>query len=159
MAPVAAVRFRQSMRTVAVLRTTFLAVVAAACAPRPPAGAPPAPPAPPPAARAPAASFEATAYSQEGTTASGAAARVGIVAADPKVLPLGTRIRVSGTGGYDGEYVVKDTGRTVKGREIDLYLANDREAQRFGRKTVRVDILEHGSGDPDDAKKTPVAPR
>jgi 3D (Asp-Asp-Asp) domain-containing protein len=73
--------------------------------------------------------FAATAYSIEGKTADGTHAREGVVAADPKVLPLGTRIRVQGAAQYDGEYVVRDTGRAVKGREIDVYLANDREAK------------------------------
>lgn len=100
--------------------------------------------------------FEATAYSQEGKTASGAHSREGIVAADPKVLPLGTRIRIQKAGRYDGEYVVKDTGRAIKGRELDLYLASDREAQRFGRKRVRVEILERGTGDRQDAAAEPV---
>jgi len=103
--------------------------------------------------------FEATAYSQEGRTASGARAREGIVAADPKLLPLGTRIRVHDAGEHSGEYVVKDTGRTVAGRELDLYLASDAEAQAFGRKAVRVEVIERGTGDRDDAKHAPVPRR
>jgi hypothetical protein len=47
-------------------------------------------------------SFDATAYSIEGKTADGSHAREGVVAADPTVLPLGTRIRVQGAGQYDG---------------------------------------------------------
>ena len=90
--------------------------------------------------------FEATAYSIEGKTADGTHAREGVVAADPKFLPLGTRIRVQGAGQYDGEYVVRDTGRTVKGREIDVYLANDREAKVFGRKSVQVEVVTWGDG-------------
>jgi 3D (Asp-Asp-Asp) domain-containing protein len=90
--------------------------------------------------------FEATAYSIEGKTADGTHAREGIVAADPKVLPLGTRIRMQGAGQYDGEYVVQDTGRAVKGREIDVYLANDGEAKRFGRKSVQVEVVAWGDG-------------
>ncbi len=85
--------------------------------------------------------FEATAYSIEGKTAAGTRTREGTVAADPALLPLGTRIRVSEAGRYSGEYVVRDTGRTIKGREIDIYLANDAEAKRFGRKSVRVEVL------------------
>jgi 3D (Asp-Asp-Asp) domain-containing protein len=85
--------------------------------------------------------FEATAYSIEGKTASGAHTREGICAADPAILPLGSRIRVHEAGKYSGEYVVTDTGRTIKGREIDIYLANDAEAKRFGRKKVRVEVL------------------
>lgn len=90
--------------------------------------------------------FEATAYSIEGRTAAGTRAREGVVAADPTHLPLGSRIRLHDAGRYDGEYVVEDTGRAIKGREIDLYLANDAEAKRFGRRTVRVEVLERGSG-------------
>ncbi len=90
--------------------------------------------------------FAATAYSIEGKTAAGMHAHEGIVAADSKVLPLGTRIRVQGAGQYDGEYVVRDTGRAVKGREIDVYLASDREAKAFGRKNVQVEVVAWGDG-------------
>jgi 3D (Asp-Asp-Asp) domain-containing protein len=106
---------------------------------------------PPPAARPHgegASFFEATAYTIDGTTASGTRAQEGIVAADPKVLPLGTRIRVSDAGPYSRDYVVRDTGRTIKGREIDLYIANDAEAKRFGRRQVRVEVLQYGDGRP-----------
>jgi 3D (Asp-Asp-Asp) domain-containing protein len=90
--------------------------------------------------------FHATAYSIEGKTASGTHTREGIVAADPKVLPLGSRIRVTDAGAYSGEYVVKDTGRAINGHEIDVYLANDREAKQFGKRTVKVQVLERGGG-------------
>ena len=85
--------------------------------------------------------FEATAYSVEGKTASGKQAREGICAADPDVLPLGSRIRVHDAGKYSGECEVADTGRAIKGREIDIYLASDREAKKFGKKQVRVEVL------------------
>jgi len=85
--------------------------------------------------------FEATAYSIEGRTASGAHTRAGIVAADPKLLPLGTRIRLHDAGKYSGEYVVQDTGRGIRGREIDIYLADDAEAKHFGRRAVQVEVL------------------
>jgi 3D (Asp-Asp-Asp) domain-containing protein len=86
--------------------------------------------------------FEATAYSIEGRTASGVRSREGIVAADPAILPLGTRIRVLDAGEYSGEYLVKDTGPAVKGGEIDIYVDNDAEAKRFGRRKVKVQVLE-----------------
>jgi 3D (Asp-Asp-Asp) domain-containing protein len=132
-------------------RGAVLAAVLAVCGCRspvpPPVLAPPPPQQPePPKAEVPATSFEATAYTIEGETASGAQTRKGIVAADPKVLPIGSRIRVQGAGHYDGEYTVKDTGREIKGREIDLYIANDAEAKRFGRKNVTVEVLERGNG-------------
>jgi len=115
----------------------FLAACAGSAPRQHVASAPPPPPPPQPAHE----TFEATAYSIEGTTASGAQTREGICAADPDVLPLGTRIRVHEAGAYSGEYLVSDTGRAIKGREIDIYLANDREAKLFGRKTVRVEVL------------------
>jgi 3D (Asp-Asp-Asp) domain-containing protein len=129
-------------------RATVLAASLAICGCRPSLPPPASPPPPPqvPAAEVPAVSFEATAYTVEGQTASGAQTRAGIVGADPNVLPIGSRIRVSGAGRYDGEYTVKDTGREIKGREIDIYIANDAEAKRFGRKNVTVEVLERGDG-------------
>ena len=85
--------------------------------------------------------YMATAYSVEGETASGRQTREGLVAADPDVLPLGTRIRVTAAGGYSGEYTVADTGRKISGREIDIYLRSDAEAKEFGKKSVRVEVL------------------
>ena len=85
--------------------------------------------------------FTATAYTIEGTTASGEPTREGICASDPAVLPLGTRVRVRGAGRHSGVYVVKDSGRKIVGRRIDLYIANDAEAKRFGRQQVSVEVL------------------
>lgn len=87
-------------------------------------------------------SFVATAYCHNGRTASGAEARVGFVAADPGVLPIGTRIRVMGLKrGRDGLYRVMDTGLRVQGRRIDLFIASCAEARRFGRQPVRVAVI------------------
>jgi len=90
--------------------------------------------------------FEATAYSITGTTASGMQTRPGIVAADPAILPLGSRIRVSGAGTYSGVYTVADTGPAVRGREIDIFIPEVGAAKTFGRRRVRVQILERGAG-------------
>jgi len=90
--------------------------------------------------------FEATAYSDHGKTVSGHATRPGVVAADPNVLPLGTRIRIAGAGPYSGEYVVRDTGRQVGGRTLDIFVADARAAKRFGRKQVEVSVLQRGDG-------------
>jgi len=96
--------------------------------------------------------MEATAFARaQQTTASGTEAHEGVVAADPNVLPLGTRIRVTGTEEYDGVYLVTDTGSKVKGRRIDLYLPSVAEAKEFGRKMVRVQVLKKGKGK-DDAR-------
>lgn len=85
-------------------------------------------------------SFEATAYSLRGRTASGAAAAQGMIAADPRVLPIGSRVRIE-AGSYTGEYVVADTGGAVKGKRIDIWTPSTREAMRFGRRTVKLTVL------------------
>ncbi len=90
--------------------------------------------------------FHATAYSIKGRSASGVHTHRGIVAADPRILPIGTRIHVYDAGKYDGVYVVADTGRKIKGNDIDIYLANNREAKHFGNKRVRIEVLKEGSG-------------
>ena len=98
--------------------------------------------------------MKATAYSQDSQpTAAGTEAREGIVAADPDVLPLGTRIRVSGAGSYDGVYIVTDTGRLIAGNEIDIYMPTAAEAEQFGEKKVKVSILEIGEGRRDAREK------
>ena len=90
-------------------------------------------------------SFTATAYTLDGKTAAGTVAREGIVAADPDVLPLGTRIRVSGAGKHSGEYVVEDTGPKIQGRKIDIKMDSEAEAKQFGERTVQVEVLRHGA--------------
>jgi 3D (Asp-Asp-Asp) domain-containing protein len=86
--------------------------------------------------------FTAVAHSVEGKSADGSQSRKGTVAADPNVLPLGSKIRVSGAGAYSGEYTVIDSGGGVKGNVIDIYMSSGREARKFGRKEVEVEILE-----------------
>jgi 3D (Asp-Asp-Asp) domain-containing protein len=64
-----------------------------------------------------------------------------VVAADPRVLPFGTVIRVQQSGGYDGTYTVLDTGSKVEGRRLDLFVRDCHAAERFGRRTVRVSLV------------------
>lgn len=138
---------RGRWRAVAALAGSACMVMAlAACAHR---EVPPPPPPPPEAAAQPTPSlqtFTATAYTIEGKTASGTHTRDGVVAADPKVLPIGSRIRITDAGQYSGVYVVSDTGRAIHGRELDIYIANNAEAKRFGKKQVQVEVLQHGEG-------------
>ncbi len=84
--------------------------------------------------------FKATAYCLKGRTASGGSVRRGIVAADPRQLPLGTRIKIE-AGAYSGTYTVTDTGGAVKGRILDIWVPNCSEAIRFGRKSIKVSVL------------------
>jgi 3D (Asp-Asp-Asp) domain-containing protein len=82
-------------------------------------------------------SFTATAYCLKGRTALGHGVRRGIIAADPRVLRLGSTVQVSG-GGYTGSYLVSDTGGAVKGRKIDIWVPSCAEARKFGRRTVQI---------------------
>jgi len=89
--------------------------------------------------------FTATAYSRHGRTASGKITTPGrTVAADPKVLPPGSKILVQNAGTYSGVYSVQDKGSAVKGRKIDLYVPHPVAARKFGRKQVQVKVLSKG---------------
>ncbi len=92
---------------------------------------------------APPTAYVATAYSLHGRTASGAIVNKGIIAADPRFLPLGSRVRLN-AGGYSGEYLVADTGGAIRGRRIDIWTPTSREALRFGRRTVKLTVLSYG---------------
>jgi len=85
--------------------------------------------------------YSATAYSLRGRTASGRPVSRGIIAADPRFLPIGSRVHVE-AGAWSGEYVVADTGGSVRGRRIDIWTPTSGEAMRFGRRAVRLTILE-----------------
>lgn len=95
-------------------------------------------------AAGPAQTYVATAYSLRGRTASGKMVARGLIAADPSVLPLGSRVRLD-AGPYSGEYLVADTGGAVRGRHIDIWTSSTREAMRFGRRKVKVTVLSYGA--------------
>lgn len=88
----------------------------------------------------PAETYSATAYSLRGRTASGQYVSRGLIAADPRVLPLGTRVRLD-AGAWSGEYLVADTGGLIKGRKIDIWTPTSREALQFGRRPVKLTVL------------------
>jgi 3D (Asp-Asp-Asp) domain-containing protein len=90
-----------------------------------------------PATSAAGRSFTATAYCLQGRTAMGHGVRRGIIAADPRVLKLGSRVNL-GAGSYTGQYLVSDTGGRIKGNKIDIWVPNCAEARRFGRRTVKI---------------------
>jgi 3D (Asp-Asp-Asp) domain-containing protein len=100
--------------------------------------------------------YTATAYSLRGRTASGMPVGRGLIAADPSVLPLGTRVRVE-AGSLSGEYLVADTGGSVKGRRIDIWTPTTREALQFGRRAVKLTVLSFGGKR--RAKSAAVRPR
>lgn len=89
--------------------------------------------------------FTATAYCKGMTTSAGVSVQNGMTAADPTLLPVGTIVELDFRDDeYDGIYTVLDTGPSVQGREIDLYMWNCKEAMRFGRKPVRMTVIRLG---------------
>ena len=89
----------------------------------------------------------ATAYTAScsgcsGTTATGINLHVNssakVIAVDPRVIPLGTKVWVEGY----GYAVAADTGGAIKGNKIDVFIASKAEAYRWGRKTVKIKILD-----------------
>ena len=88
---------------------------------------------------------EATAYSGGGLTASGTSARVGAIAVDPSVIPLGSRLYITSADGSSWVYgyaTAEDTGGAIKGNRIDLYFSSEGECQSFGRQSAIVYVLE-----------------
>ncbi|MDY6045132.1 MAG: 3D domain-containing protein [Peptoniphilus sp.] len=77
-------------------------------------------------------------------TASGTPARVGAVAVDPRVVPLGTKLYIESADGFPtyGFAVAEDTGGAIKGNRIDLFYNTRGEAYQFGRRNVVVYVLE-----------------
>ncbi len=73
-----------------------------------------------------------------GITASGRRAEYGVVAVDPRVIPLGSLVFVEGY----GFAIAADTGGAIKGNKIDVCLHNRREAMQWGRRTVTVHVFK-----------------
>ena len=87
--------------------------------------------------------MECTAYAAGGSTATGRPAQWGVIAVDPRVIPLGTRVYVESADGkyIYGEAIAADVGSAIKGNIIDICVNSTAEAYRFGRRTVNVYIL------------------
>ncbi|MED4113079.1 LysM peptidoglycan-binding domain-containing protein [Priestia megaterium] len=89
---------------------------------------------------------EATAYTANcagcsGTTATGVDLKANpnqkVIAVDPSVIPLGSKVYVEGY----GEAVAADTGGAIKGNRIDVFVPAEGEAQQFGRKSVKITVM------------------
>ena len=95
--------------------------------------------------------FEATAYTcnsheyiGNGITFTGTPARVGAIAVDPRVIPLGTRMYIAS---LDGEYiygycVAEDTGGLIKNNLVDLYYDTHDQCMQFGRRDIIIYFLD-----------------
>jgi 3D (Asp-Asp-Asp) domain-containing protein/peptidoglycan hydrolase CwlO-like protein len=95
-------------------------------------------PAPPiePGLGSPTLTVTATGYAIRGRTATGAPTGWGIVAVDPSVIPLGTRMTIPGY----GSGVAADTGGAVRGATIDLWFPSLAQARAWGRRTVTITL-------------------
>lgn len=89
-----------------------------------------------------ASAFTATCNGCSGVTSTGINLKrnpdVKVIAVDPKVIPLGTKVYVEGY----GYAVAGDTGSAIKGNKIDVFFSSKSEAYKWGRKSVKVKILE-----------------
>lgn len=89
--------------------------------------------------------MSSTAYCLKGLMRTGVRTRDGMAAADPRVLPLGSVVRVSHPDGRSiGVFVVMDTGGAVRGNKIDIYMDSCREASAWGRRPVVTEVLTIG---------------
>ncbi len=79
---------------------------------------------------------DAVAYYLPGKTALGVPVGKGVVAVDPKLIPLGTKLHVPGY----GPGLAADVGYAIKGRVIDLWFPTTAKARNWGRRTVTITI-------------------
>jgi uncharacterized protein YabE (DUF348 family) len=91
--------------------------------------------------------FTATAYTANcngcsGVTATGidlnANPNANVIAVDPNVIPLGSRVEVKG----HGTYIAGDTGGAIQGNKIDIFIPNRDQVRAFGRRTVELRVLD-----------------
>ena len=79
---------------------------------------------------------DAVAYHLPGRTALGIRVRKGVVAVDPRLIPLGTKLHVPGY----GSSIAADVGVAIKGRIIDLWMPSTAAARKWGRRTVTITV-------------------
>lgn len=91
---------------------------------------------------------KATAYTTEGRkyarTATGTKPKVGTVAVDPRVIPLGSRLYITSADGkiVYGTAVAEDTGGKIKNNKIDLFFNTKKECLSFGVRSMKVYVLD-----------------
>ena len=81
--------------------------------------------------------FSASAYCFTGRMANGQGVRRGMIAADPRVLRMGSKVYIN-AGQWSGVYTVGDTGGAIRGKRIDIWVPGCSEARKFGRRSVQI---------------------
>lgn len=64
------------------------------------------------------------------------------MAADPALIPFGTRLAIEGL----GERVVEDAGGAIQGHRLDVFFESHREARSFGRRWLEVRVVGRCEG-------------
>lgn len=72
----------------------------------------------------------------------GTQVRPGIIAVDPKVIPLGSTVYIEFPDGHGTQAVAEDTGGAIKGNRIDIAMWTVAEAYDFGMQKVKVTVLD-----------------
>ena len=95
--------------------------------------------------------LSATMYCLRGEMRTGVRTRDGMAAGDPRVLPLGSVVRVAHPDGRPvGIFVIMDTGGAIRGNKLDIYVHSCPEAVRWGRRPVVAEVLQIGRATPGD---------
>ena len=129
---------QRALNAARIARLTERAQEASEATPAPPPSSPtPATPQPGPPSGTSRMTMDVVAYCGEGTTASGLPVGWGIVAVDPAVIPLGTKLYVPGY----GNGVAADTGSAIKGMIIDVWFPTCAQARAWGRKTLTITVF------------------
>jgi len=88
--------------------------------------------------------FVATGYSAndpvQGTddkTATGKTVYEGVIAVDPKIIPLGSEVEIKGI----GKFIAEDTGGKIKGNRVDIYFNEKEDAKDFGKKGIWLRVI------------------
>ena len=83
--------------------------------------------------------YKAYAYTGGGYTATGTKARYGTLAVDPKVIPYGTKVYIKE---LDKVFTAEDCGGGIKGNKIDIYMKSESACNKWGVKTITIQILK-----------------
>ena len=83
--------------------------------------------------------YKLTFYAGDSTTASGRTPRVNhTIAADTSILPMYSNVYIEGW----GTYTVEDRGGAIKGKRIDIFVANNKIANQYGIKYADVYLVK-----------------